>query len=128
DDATFAALKLLEYLSYQNRPLSEIMLDTPQYITSPAWHTDCADEIKYDIVDKLTEELKREYGENRVIDINGARVKFDNGWGLVRASSNLPVLVLVFESKTKKGLKEIQDLFRKKLAKYPEIGKEWKSG
>lgn len=128
DDATFAALKLLEYLSCQDKPLSEIMLDTPQYITSPAWHTDCADEIKYDIVDKLTEELKREYGENRVIDINGARVKFDNGWGLVRASSNLPVLVLVFESKTKKGLKEIQDLFRKKLAKYPEIGKEWKSG
>jgi len=128
DDATFAALKLLEYLSCQNKPLSEVMLDTPQYITSPTWHADCADEIKYDIVDKLTEELKREYGEDRVIDINGARVKFDNGWGLVRASSNLPVLVLVFESKTKKGLEEIQDLFREKLAKYPEIGKEWKSG
>lgn len=128
DDATFAALKLLEYLSYQNKPLSEVMLDTPQYVTSPTWHTDCADEIKYDIVDKLTEEFKREYGGNRVIDINGARVKFDNGWGLVRASSNLPVLVLVFESKTKKGLEEIQDLFRKKLAKYPEIGKEWESG
>jgi phosphomannomutase/phosphoglucomutase len=128
DDATFAALKLLEYLSYQDKPLSEIMLDTPQYATSPTWHTDCADEIKYDIVDKLTEEFKSEYREKRVIDINGARVNFDNGWGLVRASSNLPVLVLVFESKTKKGLEEIQNLFRKKLAKYPEVGKDWKSG
>jgi len=128
DDATFAALKLLEYLSYQDRPLSEIMLDIPQYVTSPTWHTDCADEVKYNIVDKLTEEFKGEYGESRVIDINGARVKFDDGWGLVRASSNLPVLVLVFESKTKKGLEEIQNLFRKKLAKYPEISKEWKSG
>jgi len=62
------------------------------------------------------------------LDINGARINFKNGWGLVRASSNLPVLVLVFESKTESGLKKIEDIFRKKLDKYPEVGKEWKSG
>jgi phosphomannomutase/phosphoglucomutase len=128
DDAIFTALKLLEYLSSQDESLSEIMLDTPQYFTSPTWQVDCADEIKYSIVDKLVKEFKQEYGPDRIIDINGARVKFDKGWGLVRASSNLPVLVLIFESKTKKGLKEIEGIFREKLLKYPEIGKEWKSG
>ena len=127
DDATFCALKLLEYLSGQDKPLSEIMLDTPQYFTSPTWQAECDDEIKYDIVDKLVKELKEEYGEEKVIDINGARVIFDDGWGLVRASSNLPVLVLVFESKTEEGLQRIENIFREKLSKYPEINKKWEN-
>lgn len=128
DDAVFASLKLLEYLSNENSSLSEIMLNTPQYFTSPAWHVDCDDKVKYEVVDKLIKEFKQEYGLERVVDINGARVKFEHGWGLVRASSNLPSLVLVFESKTKNGLQEIEDIFRQKLSKYPEIGKEWESG
>jgi len=128
DDAVFASLKLLEYLSLEDKTLSEIMLTTPQYFTSPAWHVDCPDEVKYEVVDKLVKEFKEEYGQDRVIDINGARVKFDDGWGLVRASSNLPVLVLVFESKTKKRLEEIENIFRQKLAKHPEIGKKWVGG
>lgn len=128
DDAVFSALKILEYLSYQPKTLSQVMLETPQYFSSPVWEAECADEIKYQVVDRIVDELKKEYGAHRVIDINGARVKFDEGWGLVRASSNLPALVLVFEAKTEKGLKEIEDLFRKKLSKYPEIGKEWISG
>ncbi len=128
DDAVFASLKLLEYLSNENSSLSEIMLTTPQYFSSPAWHVNCADTIKYEIVDKLVQEFKQQYGTEKVIDINGARVEFDHGWGLVRASSNLPSLVLVFESKTKNGLQEIEDIFRQKLSKYPEIGKEWESG
>jgi len=127
DDATFCALKLLEYLSGQDKSVSEIMLGTPQYFTSPAWHTDCDDEIKYEIVDKLVKELKEEYGEEKVIDINGARVTFEDGWGLVRASSNLPNLVLVFESKTKEGLQRIEDIFREKLSKYPMVNKKWES-
>lgn len=127
DDAVFAALKLLEYLSNQRKSFSEIMLAVPQYITSPTWHADCADEKKYQVVDELVKEFKKEY-KGKVIDINGARVQFEDGWGLVRASSNLPQLVLAFESKTKEGLKRIEAVFRKKLVKYPEIGKKWVSG
>ena len=127
DAATFCALKLLEYLSGQDKPLSEIMIDTPQYFTSPTWQAECADEIKYEVVDKLVKELKEEYGEDKVIDINGARVIFDDGWGLVRASSNLPVLVMVFESKTKEGLQKIENIFREKLAKHPEVNKKWEN-
>ena len=128
DDAIFASLKLIQYLLEQNEPLSEIMLGTPQYFTSPTWQVYCADEIKYEVADRLVEEFKKEYGSDKVIDISGARVKFDDGWGLVRASSNLPVLVLVFESKTKQGLERIKSIFRERLSKHPEIGKEWKSG
>lgn len=128
DDAIFTSLKLLEYLSEQQKSLSEIMADTPRYFTSPSWYADCADEVKYEIADRLTKEFKEEYGQDKVIDISGARVTLDDGWGLVRASSNLPVINIGFESKTKEGLKRIENIFRDKLAKYPEIGKEWKSG
>ncbi len=127
DDATFCALKLLEYLSGQDQSLSKIMLSTPQYFTSPTWHADCDDEIKYEIVDKLVKEFKKEYGEKKVIDINGARVILNDGWGLVRASSNLPNLVLVFESKTKEGLQRIESIFREKLSKYPMVNKKWEN-
>lgn len=126
DDAVFVALKLLEYISEQKEPLSQIIAATPYFVSSPSFQVDCADEVKYDIVDKLTKEFKSEGYD--VIDINGARVKFKDGWGLVRASSNLPVLVLRFESKTKEGLNKIEQIFKEKLAKYPEIGKKWESG
>jgi phosphomannomutase/phosphoglucomutase len=126
DDAVFASLKLLEYLSGQKKTLSQIMLQTPNYVSSPALQVACADEVKYEVVDKLIKEFKNDGYE--VIDINGARVKFSDGWGLVRASSNLPVLVLRFEAKTEKRLAEIMKIFKDKFTNYPQIGKEWQSG
>lgn len=126
DDAIFAGLKLIEYLSAQDRSFSEVMKTIPQFVTSPTYHVDCADDVKYKVVEKLVAEFKAEFP--KVIDINGARVVFDDGWGLVRASSNLPVLVLVFEAKTEKRMKEIMNLFGDRLKKYPEIGKKWRSG
>lgn len=126
DDGVFAALKLIDYLSSQNQSFSQIMTTIPQYVTTPTLHNDCPDEVKYQIVEKITKEFKDEGYE--VNDINGARVQFPQGWGLVRASSNLPVLVLVFEAKTQEGVAEIQKIFREKLDKYPEVGKEWHSG
>lgn len=128
DDAVFAALRFLEYLSGTGKRFSELLAKLPQYITSPVWQPPCSDEKKYGVAARLTEELKKEFGPANVIDINGARVIFDDGWGLVRASSNLPVLVLVFESKTEEGLRRIESLFREKLAKYPEVGTEWSTG
>ena len=128
DDALFASLKLLEYLSSQDKPFSEVIAGTPQYVSSPTWQVDCADDKKYKVVEKLTKEFKEEYGKDRVIEINGARVKFPDGWGLVRASSNIPVLTLGFEAKTEEGMKKIMEIFRKKMEKHPEIGREWKNG
>jgi phosphomannomutase/phosphoglucomutase len=62
-----------------------------------------------------------------VVDINGARVVFDDGWGLVRASSNLPELVLRFEAKTPERLNEIKKQFRGYLEKYPEVDRLWEN-
>lgn len=126
DDASFAALKLLEYLALQDQTLSSIIAATPRYISSPSLQVDCADEVKYDVVDRITEEFKK--SGLSVNDINGARVTFENGWGLVRASSNMPVLVLRFEGKTQEDLTKIETIFKKTLAKYPEVGTKWESG
>jgi phosphomannomutase/phosphoglucomutase len=126
DDGVYAGLRLLEYISGENKPLSQIIAETPYYISTPTINVACADDKKYGVVEKLTAEFKRDF--DRVIDINGARVVFDDGWGLVRASSNLPILVLRFEAKTQERLEELEALFKKYMDKYPEIGKEWENG
>jgi phosphomannomutase/phosphoglucomutase len=86
---------------------------------------DCPDGRKYQVVEALTERFKKEF--DRVIDINGARVVFDDGWALVRASSNLPQLVLRFEAKTPERLEELKAIFRKHLEAFPEVGREWEN-
>jgi len=133
DDAVFTALKLAEYLSQREKTVSALIADTPYYVSTPALQAKCPvdtekyeAQVRYEIVDKLTQEFKDEGYD--VIDINGARVNFGDGWGLVRASSNLPVLVLRFEAKTEERVEELKALFREKFARYPEIGSEWESG
>lgn len=128
DDAMYGALKVLETLERGGVSFSEMLSTVPHYFTSPAWAVDCEDDKKYRVVDELVALFKEEYGDARVIDINGARVIFEGGWGLVRASSNLPTLVLLFESKTEHGLEEIEKIFKEKLALFPEVGMEWHSG
>jgi phosphomannomutase/phosphoglucomutase len=127
DDALYGGLKLLEYLSEQNKTVSQLLATAPQYISTATLHTDCADEVKYKVQEKLTKEFKK-LGY-KVIDINGARVYLDETtWGLVRPSSNLPVLVLRFEAKSKDKLEKVQKLFHKVMDKYPEISKNWRHG
>ncbi len=123
DDAFFAALKMLEYLSGQKKTMSELIADTPYYLSTPTIQVKTTDEEKYGVVEKLTEMFK---GEGyRVVDINGARVYINDGWGLVRASSNTPTLVLRFEAKSPETLKDIQKIFREKLARFPAVSREW---
>ncbi|MCL5114151.1 MAG: phosphomannomutase/phosphoglucomutase [Patescibacteria group bacterium] len=123
DDAMFASLKILEYLSTQSDPLSKIIASTPYYVSTPTIQIVTTDEDKYSIVEKLTEEFKNE--EFRVVDINGARVYMDGGWGLVRASSNTPTLVLRFEAKTEEDLERIKKVFKDKLDKFDKVSKDW---
>lgn len=123
DDGAFAALKLLEYLSTQNKPLSQIIANTPYYVSTPTIQVKTTDEDKYNVVGQLTKEFKKE--GFRVVDINGARVYMEDGWGLVRASSNTPTLVLRFESKTKEGLEKIKKIFKEKLDRFDIVSKDW---
>lgn len=123
DDGAFAALKFLEYLSTQNQSLSKIISGTPYYVSTPTIQVKTTDEDKYNVVDELTKEFKKE--GFKVVDINGARVYTQDGWGLVRASSNTPTLVLRFESKTKEGLEKIKKIFKEKLDRFDVVSKNW---
>jgi phosphomannomutase/phosphoglucomutase len=125
DDGVYSGLRFVEYVAGRKEPLSAIMAGTPSYISTPAINVKCADEVKYDVVKRLTAELKKNF--DRVVDINGARVVFDDGWGLVRASSNLPELVLRFEARTPQRLQEIKQTFRGYLDRYPEVDRHWEN-
>lgn len=111
DDALYASLRLLEILS-QGVKVSGLAARVPRYYATPEIRVEAADEKKFAIVEKLKDYFKRSYA---VIDIDGVRVDFGDGWGLVRASNTQPVLVLRFEAKDKKRLAEIQNLFMEKL-------------
>ena len=73
---------------------------------------DCPDEIRFRVVEKVKEELRKDYS---VIEVDGVRVRFEDGWGLVRASNTQPVLVLRFEALTQKRLQEIKGLIEDKV-------------
>jgi phosphomannomutase/phosphoglucomutase len=127
DDALFSGLRLAEYLSYQPIPLSEIMKQGKHYYSSPNIQLFCPDEKKYDVVEGITRDFQQELGEENVITINGARVNISNGWGLIRASSNVPALVVMLEAETKEEYLDIKKILKEKLEKYPEVGKEWEN-
>lgn len=124
DDGVFAAAKLIAFLAEQERSFSEIISETPYYEMTPTMHVHCDDDKKYAVAEKLVHEFKTKYP---VIDVNGARVLFDNGWGLVRASSNEPMLVLVFEADTQEHIKEYKTIFKEVFAKYPQISQKWEN-
>ena len=131
DDAVFAALKMAEFLSHGSLSYSQLVARTPQYFSTSTLQAQCRDQIKYKIIAELTSAFREEGYEVRVFDNDpqfGGRVEFKDGWGLVRASSNLPVLVMRFEATTEKRLQEIQELFHGKLKRYPEVSDKWESG
>jgi phosphomannomutase/phosphoglucomutase len=112
DDALYAGARLLEILTNIDEPLSSLLADLPSMVVTPEIRLDCPDDKKFDVVRKLTEEFKR---TNEVIDIDGARILFDQGWGLVRASNTQPVIVLRFEADTEARLQEIRQFVEGKL-------------
>ncbi len=131
DDAVFAALRMAEFLSQNRLTYSQLVEQTPQYHSTPTLQAHCPDEVKYDIIAELTQTFRSEKYEVRVFDDDprfGGRIEFKDGWGLVRASSNLPVLVMRFEAATEERVQEIEDLFREKLKRYPQVGDKWESG
>jgi phosphomannomutase/phosphoglucomutase len=112
DDAIYASFRLLEIVSRERRGLAEILADLPKSYFTPEIRLDCPDERKFEIVRKAAEYFRSRYD---VIDIDGARVNFPGGWGLVRASNTQPALVMRFEARDEKTLAEIRALFENKL-------------
>jgi phosphomannomutase/phosphoglucomutase len=116
DDAIYAACRILEVLDQENRPLSELYTDLPKVVSTPEIRVDCpSDEKKFEIVRAVVADLKKDY---KVFDLDGARIEFEDGWGLIRASNTQPVLVMRFEATTEKRLREIRSLIEEKVKKF----------
>lgn len=118
DDAIFASLRLLQIISKTDEPLSKLAYEIPYYHSTPEIRVDCSDETKFGVVEKVRDYFKQNYD---VIDIDGVRVLFGDGWGLVRASNTQPVLVLRFEAKTEERLEEIKNIVLNKLKEFPSV-------
>jgi phosphomannomutase/phosphoglucomutase len=108
DDGIYVSLRLVQLLSNQNQTLGQLVDDLPQFVSTPEIRIACPDEKKFEVI-------------HEVVDVDGARVEFGDGWGLVRASNTQPKLVLRFEAKTEDRLNEIRDIFKEKLSKFPMI-------
>jgi phosphomannomutase/phosphoglucomutase len=106
DDALYAACRLMEIVAQSGQPLSAQLADLPPTFTTPEIRVECADDIKFEVVRRVTERFR---GTHSILDVDGVRVLFPEGWGLVRASNTQPVLVLRFEASTP----ELLDQYRK---------------
>jgi phosphomannomutase/phosphoglucomutase len=114
DDALFAAGRLLRYVAASGRTLDQLVDSMPQYFATPETRLACPEERKFQVPELLKAEFAGRY---RIVDIDGIRVEFGDGWGLVRASNTQPVLVVRFEARTEARLAEIRDTMMSALRK-----------
>jgi phosphomannomutase/phosphoglucomutase len=112
DDAIYAGARLLEILTRTGKSIKELLAGVPPMVSTPEIRLDCPDDKKFQVVAEMAEEFKKDY---QVIDVDGARVLFDGGWGLVRASNTQPVLVFRFEAQGKERLEQIRQIFMNKF-------------
>jgi phosphomannomutase/phosphoglucomutase len=105
DDAIYSSARLLEVLSRSEKKLSVMLADLPRTFHTPEIRVYASDAVKFKIVELVKKELEKKYP---IVDIDGVRAQFPNGWGLVRASNTQEVLVLRFEADTEKDLQAIR--------------------
>jgi phosphomannomutase / phosphoglucomutase len=108
DDGVYSSARLLEILSQSKQTLSQLLADVPVTYSSPELRVDATEEKKFAIVQRATELLRAQ--KHSLIEVDGVRVTFPDGWGLIRASNTGPLLVVRFEANTKDRLAEIQRL------------------
>ncbi len=113
DDATYAALRLTEILSATDKPLSSLLEGIPHTVSTPEIRVDCPENVKFRIVDAAKKWFSKRYD---TIDVDGVRIVFPDGWGLIRSSNTQPVIVLRFEAQTLERLQEIRDLVEARLS------------
>jgi len=119
DDALYATGRLLRILSNSSKSLSEMTADIPEYYSTPEIRVQCPDEEKASVVEAVKNSLA---SEHPVIDVDGVRVLFCDGWGLVRASNTEPVLVVRCEAKTPEGLERIKAVISQLLSEFDSVG------
>jgi phosphomannomutase/phosphoglucomutase len=118
DDALFVSARFYEIASKSDKTVSEIINEMPYYESTPEIRTEVGEEAKWKIVEAAKEEFRKNY---ETIEIDGARILFGDGWGLVRASNTQPIVVTRFEAKNKERLEEIKkivtDFIKRQAAK-----------
>jgi phosphomannomutase/phosphoglucomutase len=118
DDGIYASCRLLEILSKTGKRLPELLDDLPVTEATPEIRVYCPDEIKFEVVERAKRDFKKK--NLNVIDIDGARITFPYGWGLVRASNTQPALVLRYEADTVDRLLEIRILVESTIERVRE--------
>lgn len=115
DDAIFATAKMLKIIDDAGEPVSAFLKEVPHMESTPEIRVDCPDSEKFGIVKELVEYYRAKY---KVIDIDGVRIDFAQGWGLIRASNTQPVLVMRFEAETKDALERYKREVYEKLVTF----------
>ncbi len=119
DDALYATARFARLLAGQDKPLAALIDELPRYYSTPETRVDCPEEQKFSIVEQMAAYFKANYD---VIDVDGVRILFGDGWGLLRASNTQAVLVLRFEAQTPERLEEIKGIVLRKLIEIaPEV-------
>jgi phosphomannomutase/phosphoglucomutase len=121
DDAIYASCRLLQILDRAHAPLSALLADLAVTYSTPEIRVSCADEDKFGVVERVKAEFQREGQVREVVTIDGARIIFADGWGLVRASNTQPALVLRFEATTAERLEAIQAFVVEQLRRFPSV-------
>ncbi len=115
DDAIYASCRLLEILSKTGKSIEQLLADVPKAYTTPEIRLECPDAKKFEVVERLKNEFSKHY---EIIDVDGVRIVFDDGWGLVRASNTQPALVLRFEAQSKERLDEMRTMVEGALDRF----------
>ncbi|WP_201768387.1 phosphomannomutase/phosphoglucomutase [Stutzerimonas azotifigens] len=113
DDGIYSAARLLEILSQDKRTSEQVFAAFPNDISTPEINITVTEESKFALIDALQRDAQ--WGEANLTTLDGVRVDYPKGWGLVRASNTTPVLVLRFEAESEQELKRIQEVFRAQL-------------
>ncbi|HID31287.1 MAG TPA: phosphomannomutase/phosphoglucomutase, partial [Desulfobacterales bacterium] len=117
DDAVYASCRLLEILAATGKNINQLLSGVPRTYTTPEIRVPCPDDRKFHVVRDVTEYFRQRY---EIIDIDGVRILFEDGWGLVRASNTEPVLVLRFEALSRTRLSEMRSLVESVVADIKE--------
>ncbi|HSU58127.1 MAG TPA: phosphomannomutase/phosphoglucomutase [Bryobacteraceae bacterium] len=117
DDAIYAACRLIEIVAKSGQPLSHQLEGIAKLVSTPELRIDCPDDMKFKVVQKVADHIRQ---HRAIVDIDGVRVPFEHGWGLVRASNTQPVLVMRFEATTD----ELLNTYRAEIEKAVEQAKE----
>mgnify|MGYP003950342525 CR=1 FL=1 len=112
DDAIYAALRVYEIVAKTKKPLSSLLSDLPKAFNTPEIRVECDDNLKFELVEKAKKVIRKDY---KINDLDGVRVEFDFGWGLIRASNTQPALVLRFEATCEQKLLTYKSIIRKVL-------------